>query len=390
VPRLLLVTPAELTRDPRARRAAAAARSLGFGVVGLSGRISGEEPSPLDDVVVVRTGRQGRTNPQWKTGESARRTPVPLRELRGLYRLGRLAKRTRALRRAGRTLGRTDVVHANDLETLPAAYLLARELHSRLVYDAHELYADFDPNPPRLANAVLTRIERRLARRADAVVTVSEPIAAELRERLGVEPIVVRNAPELDPREPPEPEPGTLRAVYQGAFGTGRPLEDLLAAIRLAPNVRLTLRVNRSTREVLERELPRDLAVDVRDPVPPDEVVTALHGHHVGLLFDRPLTRNAELSAPNKLFEYLMAGLAVVAPDLPGLRWLAEEDVGVLFEPGSPQAFAEALEALHADRERLGRLRANARRAALERYNAEAQREALAQAWGVGRVAAGA
>jgi glycosyltransferase involved in cell wall biosynthesis len=384
VPRLLLVTPAELTRDPRARRAATAAKALGFGVVGLTGRISGEEPAPLDGVQIVRTGPKGRTNPQWKTGASARRDPAPLRELRGLYRLARLGLRTRGLRRAGRTIGRADVVHANDLETLPAAYLLAKELHSRLVYDAHELYAEFDPDPPRMAGALLDRIERKLARRADAVVTVSEPIAEELRRRLGVEPIVVLNAPELDDREPPEPAEGTLRIVYQGAFGTGRPLDDLLEAVRRAPNVRLTLRVSRSTREALERVLPSDLRerVSVEDPVPPSEVVAALHGHHVGLLFDRPLTRNAELSAPNKLFEYLMAGLAVVAPDLPGLRWLAEEELGVLFEAGSAESFGRALESLAADPDRVARLRANARRAAVERYNAEAQRGALAQAWG--------
>ena len=377
MPRLLLVTPAELTRDPRARRAANAAKALGFGVVGLSGQISGEPPSPLDGVDVVRVGPQGRTNEQWKTGSTARRLPAPLRELRGLYRLARLARRTRALKRAGTTIGRTDVVHANDLETLPAAAHLADQLHSRLVYDAHELYADFDPDPPRIANAIQTRLERRLARRADAVVTVSEPIAEELAQRLGVEPIVVLNAPELDPRSPPEPPEGPLRAIYQGAFGTGRPLDDLLEAVRRAPNVHLTLRVSRSA-------LPRDLAerVDVRDPVPPSEVIDALYGHHVGLLFDRPLTRNAELSAPNKLFEYLMAGLAVVAPDLPGLRWLRDEELGVLFEPGSAESFAGALEGLAADRVRVARLRANARSAAVERYNAEAQRDALARAWG--------
>jgi glycosyltransferase involved in cell wall biosynthesis len=382
VPRLLLVTPAELTRDPRARRAATAGRALGYGVVGLSGRISGEDPAPLSGVDVVRVGRPGRTSAQWKTGSPARRPVAPLRELRGLYRLARLAARTRALRRAGTTIGRTDVVHANDLETLPAAALLARDQNSRLVYDAHELYTEFDPDPPRLANAALARLERRLAQRADAVVTVSEPIAEELRRRLGVDPIVVLNAPELDEREPPEPLGGPLLAVYQGAFGTGRPLEDLIEAIRRAPNVRLTLRVNRSTRGLLERTLPRDLEIDVRDPVPPDEVVSALHGHHVGLLFDRPLTRNAELSAPNKLFEYLMAGLAIVAPRLPGLQWLEDEQLGVLFEPGSPTAFAEALESLAADRGRLTELRASARRAAVERYNAEAQRGALARAWG--------
>jgi glycogen synthase len=385
VPRLLLVTPAELTRDPRARRAAAAAQTLGFGVVGLSGQISGEGPVPLDDVVVVRAGRQGRTNEQWKTGGDAGRDSAPVRELRGAYRLLRLALRTASLVRAGRTLGSVDVVHANDLDTLPAAYLLARESGSRLVYDAHELYSEFDPDPPRLARAVLERLERTLARRADAVVTVSDPIADELRRRFGVEPLVVLNAPELDPDEPPKlAEPPPLRAIYQGAFGTGRPLDDLLAAIRLAPSVQLTLRVSRSTPDALEPELPDDLRerVAVEEPVPPDEVLDALRAYHVGILFDRPLTRNAELSSPNKLFEYLMAGLAVVAPRLPGLEWIESERLGLLFEPGSAADAGRALERLAEDPELLEELRTNASRAANERYNAEAQRPVLARAWG--------
>jgi glycosyltransferase involved in cell wall biosynthesis len=335
--------------------------------------------------VVVRAGGQGRTNEQWKTGAPERRHLVVLRELRGLYRLGRLGARTVGLVRAGRTIGSVDVVHANDLDTLPAAYLLAKESGSRLVYDAHELYADFDPDPPRIARAILGALERTLARRADAVLTVSEPIAEELRRRLQVEPLVVLNAPEYDERDPPEPpSPPPLLAIYQGAFGTGRPLQDLLAAIRLAPSVRLTLRVSRSTRTLLERELPADLRdrVDVRDPVPPEQVLEGLHSHHVGLLFDRPLTRNAELSSPNKLFEYLMAGLAVVHPALEGFALVEEERAGLAFEAGSPAAMAAALECLAVDRRLLSELRANARRAAVERYNAHAQRAALAAAWG--------
>jgi glycogen(starch) synthase len=383
VPRLLLVTPAELTRDPRARRAAGAAQALGFGVVGLSGRISGEDPVPLQDVVVVRAGQQGRTNEQWKTGAGERQDSAAVRELRGAYRLLRLAARTASLVRAGRTLGRVDVVHANDLDTLPAAYLLARESGSRLVYDAHELYSEFDPNPPRLARAVLDKLERTLARRADAVVTVSDPIAEELRGRFGVEPLVVLNAPELDDAEPTEiPEPPPLRAIYQGAFGTGRPLEDLLAAIRLAPNVHLTLRVSRSTRDALERELPDDLRerIAVEEPVPPQDVVDALRAHHVGIVFDRPLTRNAELSSPNKLFEYLMAGLAVVAPRLRGFESVLD-DAALLYEPSSSSAMASELERLAADPPLLAELRGRARLLALERYNAAAQRDVLAAAW---------
>jgi glycogen(starch) synthase len=391
VPRLLLVTPAELTRDPRARRAATAARARGLGVVGLCGRVSGETPVSLEGVDVIRVGRAGRTDPQWKLGLAERGDAPLVRELRGLYRLARLTLRTAQLVRGGRRWGGVAIVHANDFATLPASYRLARESRARLVYDAHELYAEFEPEPPRIYRAVASRLEGALARRADAVVTVSDELAEELQRRFALRgrPHVVVNAPELVEREAGEPPAaGPLRAIYQGAFGTGRTLDDLAAAIRLAPSVAFAVRVPRADPAALRAELARrrlDDRVEVLPPLGPHELASALDGFDLGLVFDRPVTRNAELAAPNKLFEYLMAGLAVVAPRLPALASLVErEGVGVTFEPGRPEALAQALEELSADRARLAALRRRARTLAVERFNAERAAEALALAWDVG------
>jgi glycosyltransferase involved in cell wall biosynthesis len=80
-----------------------------------------------------------------------------------------------------------------------------------------------------------------------------------------------------------------------------------------------------------------------------------------------------------------MAGLAVVAPRLPGLSWLEEERLGVLAEPGSAVSLGKAVARLDADRRLLAELRTNSRRAALERYNSRAQRDRLAQAWDADR-----
>ena len=390
MPRLLLLTPAEITRDPRARRAAQVAISRGVGVVAVSGQISGEEPVALPGVDVIRVGGRGRTDAAWLLGSSSRRSPTALRELRGVGRLLRLGWRTWQLVKGGRAWGRADVVHANDFATLPAGYLLAREHGSRLVYDAHELYAEFEPDPPRLATALAAHLERALARRADAIVTVNDQLAAELERRFRPphRPLVVLNAPQLDETEPPPaPDGGPLRAIYQGAFGPGRTLDDLLAAVRLAPSVSFTLRVPRTKPDDLRAALASrglDGRVRVEAPLPPDALIAGLHGHDVGIVFDEPLTRNAELSLPNKLFEYLMGGLAVVAPSLPALAAVVEgESVGLTFQPGRPRALAEALESLAADRERLEAFRQRARAAAVDRYNAGVQAEVEAQAWGL-------
>jgi glycosyltransferase involved in cell wall biosynthesis len=393
LPRLLVLTPSELTRDPRARRQVVAARREGLDVVGMCGRVAGVDAAPLDGVSVVRVGGDEVSERLRRTGLGAGGSEAPrplVRELRGLYRLVRLGALTRRLVSAGRRAGPFAIVHANDFDTLPAAWLLARQWEARLVYDAHEVYADQEPNPPRIFRGATAAAEGWLARRADTVVTVSPSLASELKSRLGLRrtPRSVLNAPELLTEEPPPaPADGPLRVIYQGAAGVGaRPFHDVIAASSSAgEDVEITLRVVRVDLEELRR-LVRDSGaagrIQVVAPVPPDRLLEGLFGFHVGLIINRPATLTDELALPNKLFEYMMAGLAVVAPRLPGVAPLVEgEGIGVTFEPGRTDRLAAALATLAGDRARLGAMRARARQLALERYNAESQQDVLADVW---------
>jgi glycosyltransferase involved in cell wall biosynthesis len=289
--------------------------------------------------------------------------------------------------RGARSAPTPSVVHAHDVETLAAGWLLARGRRARLVYDAHELYGDEEPDPPRLYRFVVRRIERLLAPRADAVVTVGAPIAEELQRTLRLRelPGVVLSAPPVAQLERAPRGDGPLLAVYQGAAGPGRRVADLLDAMPHAGDTHLTIRVVNVDRDALRREVAsRGLSdrVDIAPPVAPEQVCEALLGFHVGLVINRPVTRNDELVLPNKLFEYLMAGLAVVVPRLPGLAPLVEsEEVGLVFEPGDVDGLGRALARLAGDPGLLDSLRERGHRAARERFNAESQREVLERAW---------
>jgi glycogen synthase len=346
---------------------------------------------PLEGVEVTRVG-DGQIGARLRrTGLGGMRPSRPLvRELRGLFRLGRLAAANLRLARAAARRGSVEIIHANDFDTLPAGRAVARRRRARLVYDAHELYADQEPEPPRLYRAIVRAAERLLARRADAVVTVSEPIAEELHRtlRLRRKPLVVLNCPpRTEVGEAPASADDGVRVIYQGAMGPGRPLEDLLAAAATAEPIHLTIRLANADLDALRHqvlELGLDGRVEVVEPVPPDRLVEALTGFEVGLVINRPLTRNDELVFPNKLFEYFMAGLAVVVPRLPGMTPLVEgEGLGLTYEPARPAALGAALAELAADRARLDGMRRRARKLALERYNAEEQRRSLETAWGL-------
>lgn len=384
MPQLLLLTPAEFSRDVRAVRTARAAAERGYDVVAVCGQVSGETPVPVDGVRIVRVGRPARINPLW-FGADVRRERRSLRELRALYRVARMLVRSVPLLRAARGVGRPAVVHAHDLDTLPAGFVVARRARARLVYDAHELYSEFDRPAPRLARRLILAIEGGLARRADAVVTVSEDLARELRARLGLrsEPLAVPNAPARS-EHVAGARNGPLRVVYQGGLGPGRTLEDLLAAAG-ADGTELTIRIRMADPEALRREIDRRALtgrVRVAEPVPPARALESLAEFDVGLIFDRPRTRNSELSAPNKFYEYLMAGLAVVAPELETLGPIVRnEGVGRTYDARSPEELPRALAELARDRPAVEEMKRRARGLALERLNAEVAADTLAAAW---------
>lgn len=389
---LLVLSRGEITRDPRAWRVVAAAEHAGIEVHAIC--IADAPPGSNAKVPVIRLA-PGSITSIYRGRQAGGTRDEPriefwlLRELRGAFRLARLARTTARFYQAGRRVA-TNVVHAHDLETLPAGWLLACRHGARLVYDAHELYSDQDPGSSRVEREAELLLERFLARRADVVVTVGACIGREIAQRLRLRcvPLVVLNAPQREDVSMGEPRGGArLQAVYQGAMGPGRLVDDLFDAATSLHGVELTLRVAGVEPATLESKAAArglDGAIRVLPPVPPVELIQALAPFEVGLIINRPVTRNDELVFPNKLFEYMMAGLAVVAPRLPELTRLVDgEGIGLTFEPGDPQDLARALDELAGDRPRLETMRRRARELALERYNAEAQEPVLLEAWGL-------
>ena len=143
-----------------------------------------------------------------------------------------------------------DLIYANDVHTLPAAAWVAALRGVPFLYDARELYEDEDAALSAVQRQARRSVERRLIRRAAAVVTVNELLAQTLARRYAIAPpVVVRNvAPRCALTLPTEPGPaGTLRLLYQSAnIGLRQEgTDDLLRAVartRAQARVTLTLR----------------------------------------------------------------------------------------------------------------------------------------------------
>ncbi len=288
------------------------------------------------------------------------------------------------------------IYHAHDFNTLPVGYYLSRRYGGKLVYDSHELNLEAGrlADITGLRKRFLRAQERFLIRRCDAVITVNDSIAGILEEQYGVpRPAVVMNCPEAVTL-PAENSvlhrklslaPKTPLVLYQGGFTEGRGLRELLVSFRQVEEAIGVFMGSGRLREdlgLLAEQLGLSDRVRFLEPVPQEELLAHTASARVGIVSHRATSLNNYLATPNKVFEYLMAGVPVAASDFPEMaRIVRENDVGELFDPDDPTSIATAINRLlrRADYQEI---RIRAERLARTRYSWGLQSEKLLSTYG--------
>jgi glycosyltransferase involved in cell wall biosynthesis len=201
--------------------------------------------------------------------------------------------------------------------------------------------------------------ELDLVRRSNAIVTVNEALASELRRRwvLASEPAVVRNCPPWSPPpdEPPDDlrrasrlPPATRLVLFLGILGADRGILESGDAVRRLPNAAF---VAMGFGPWFERLRARDVdpAFAGRHvtlpPVHPDDVPRWVAGADAVVIAVPGDSLNQRLSTPNKFWEGLTAGVPlVVGKDLPVMRGIVEtHQLGAVADPADPDDLARAL-----------------------------------------------
>ena len=292
------------------------------------------------------------------------------------------------------------MIHAHDLNTLPVAVALSHRIGSRLVYDAHELYPEVS-TLSRRERRVWSAIEKRLIRLADARLTVCRSIAEELAARYHIdEPVVLLNCPPR-PRQVAR-SPRSLReragveaeepiVLYQGGFAPHRGLEELVRAVPLLEHGVLVLmgwgRLEPTLRDLVDT-LQLGHRVRFLPAVAPDELLLVTRTADVGVIPYKPVGLNNRFTTPNKLFEYILAGIPIVGSRLPELvRFIEGNGLGITFEPGDERDLGMALNFVLSDPALLDLMGAGAR-AARDRFTWEHEAPTLLKQYGrvLGRV----
>ncbi|MFH1605585.1 MAG: glycosyltransferase family 4 protein [Pseudomonadota bacterium] len=231
-----------------------------------------------------------------------------------------------------------------------ARALLGRFAQVPLLYEAHEVFADTVPERRRATTA---RLEGYVVEHAHAVVANSQATASRLGEcyRPARSVHVIPNG--VDVRSAIAEKDWAHcgeRIVYAGSFFDWKGVDDLVVAARELPGLRISLLGGdeNSIRWLRMQAAAGGAELEFSGRVSPRHVAQALDEACIAVLPNRA-DADSVFTSPIKLFEYMAAGCAIVASDLPAVREILAEDEAVWFRPGDAQALAVALRSLAAD-----------------------------------------
>lgn len=265
---------------------------------------------------------------------------------------------------------KTDYLLANDLDTLAPNYLVSKWRKKPLFYDTHEYFTGV----PELADAPAKkrfwkRLEDYLFPKLPVVYTVSDAVKAKYQKEYGRPITVVRNLPVPQPplfMERPASWRGKKVLLMQGiGINHGRGGLELLEMMRYMPDDCYLVYIGGGllweTIKEKRAEWGLETRVEMIAKLPPDQLKQYTPHATLGFSLDGFSDENFLVSLPNKLFDYIQAGIPVAATALPEVKKIIEQyGVGFCLNFRTPQEMAVEVKTFLYNTESMQKARNNA------------------------------
>lgn len=215
-------------------------------------------------------------------------------------------------------------IHCNDLETLPLGGILKIFFNKKLfvIYDAHEYEINHGANPSKFKTNLLYVIEKLFINFADRVMTVSDSIANEYARLYGIEkPTLVLNCPFYQSVSKQDLFRNEFAIhkdqrifLYQGCLDPGRGIEMLLEVFSKMENDQnvCVFMGYGSLENEIKSKARKYKNIFFKNAVSPNLILEYTASADFGLCFIEPVSISYKYCLPNKLFEYLMAGIPIL------------------------------------------------------------------------------
>jgi glycosyltransferase involved in cell wall biosynthesis len=274
---------------------------------------------------------------------------------------------------------KADILVANDLDTLLAnSWARKFKRNCRLVYDSHEYFTGVPELVERPAvQRFWKRIEKRTVPKVDVMYTVNESIAYLYKKEYRREVLVVRNIADVklpanlkSKAELGLPEDKRIVILQGAGINIQRGAEELTEAMQWVENSVLIIVGGGDVIDELKAKVEKNgwqkkvLFFGKRSYA---ELMNFSAVSDIGVSLDKDTNINYRFSLPNKIFDYIHAGIPVLVSDLPEIRKIvAGYEVGVICPSHDPKIIASALNGLFAAPGLYAQLKHNTKRAAAE------------------------
>lgn len=315
---------------------------------------------------ITLIGRQLRKSPEMDT------RPYRVIRMRLLFEKGFLFYAEYNLRLFWKLMFlNADLLVSNDLDTLLPNYLIAKLKRKPLVYDSHEYFTEV----PELVNRptvqkIWKRIERTIFPKLKDVITVNDSIAGLFEQDYGLRPVVVRNVPYLmketekkTRKELGLPEDKHLIILQGAGINIQRGAEEMVEAMQYIDHSVLLIAGQGDVIPLLKKlvsERSLENKVIFRPRMPYQELMQLTKNADLGLTLDKDTNLNYRYSLPNKIFDYIQAGIPVVASPLPEIAHIINTyQVGCTITDHNPVNMAKTINEVLADQQLIDKWKNN-------------------------------
>jgi glycosyltransferase involved in cell wall biosynthesis len=274
-----------------------------------------------------------------------------------------------------------DIYHSNDLNTLPQGYICSkwRFKPKNLIYDSHEVQT----SRTGYSSQVYGKMEGFLVKRIDEMMVENNTRAKYNEDLYGFYPHVVHNYPFKQTRNNVEkvdlheilniPKREKI-LLYQGGIQTGRGLDKLVKAAPLFKDGVLVLIGDGKIKKELQKmvlEMNLQDKVKFLPKVPLADLPKYTRNAYLGFQVLNNVCFNHYSASSNKLFEYMMASVPVVACSFPEIKSVVESDeTGVCVDSHDPESIASGVNWLLENPNKHSQMKTNSLHAS-QKYNWE-------------------
>lgn len=244
-----------------------------------------------------------------------------------------------------------DYILSNDLDTLPACFFGSKLKKTSLVYDSHELFSEGPELQGRkFVQGFWRRLENYFLPKLKNAYTVSNSIADFYKEKHQIEMGVIRNVPLLEKEFAPIKVSFPTKnkvVLYQGVLNPGRGIKSMIKALHFLDKIDLVIigfgKVEEELKAFAKKEKLK-FRVHFLGRIPHNALKNYTTLADIGMVLEMPLGKSFEFSLPNKLFDYIHAGLPIICGNLPEISNIVRAyKVGEIIENPTPENIAKAI-----------------------------------------------